>query len=337
MKKVITIILFLFPHLVSAQDEIILRSTLTVTEYELKIQSITNDSIFFMAFWKNGTLPLKEILSYRKNYKKGGAYVFPDSIDNHKYFIKNGVAVLREEILAEQKQKELEIKERQLKRDSIKQMEERQRLIEKQAIRKRMKYRKEKISCFLNYDRPFFIQSDSIQKKWISMFGGGFNYLIPIKYYSYPNRTVYYSEGINIGYKKFNIKRKFNCKTAIYYKPFYFNEKFLNSLAIDFGVEKRMFMTKKTEFNLGIATFYAGYFSVFKRINRSAYLNSYLSLPGVGPTLSINYRVSKKIALSFDTFFCFTYAKKSHYYDSDYRLMIDVPKFFGLHLYYRLK
>ena len=52
------------------EDEIILKKTGQPFDYSIKIIKVTNDSIFYKAFWKMNKLSLAEVSSYRFNKEK---------------------------------------------------------------------------------------------------------------------------------------------------------------------------------------------------------------------------------------------------------------------------
>lgn len=95
MKKLVFIFTVICNFLF-AQDQIVLRQTFKVIWKELEIKKITIDSISYLPQGKNTTiitLPIKEIIAYRKDYESNPYFIFPNPEDKEIYKIQNGNAI----------------------------------------------------------------------------------------------------------------------------------------------------------------------------------------------------------------------------------------------------
>lgn len=65
-RLLLTLLLFvMMSGMAEAQDEIVIKRTGKPLDYELKILSVSKDTIYFRAFWKDRKMPLSEVESYK--------------------------------------------------------------------------------------------------------------------------------------------------------------------------------------------------------------------------------------------------------------------------------
>ncbi|MGZ3866286.1 MAG: hypothetical protein ACXVC6_07680 [Bacteroidia bacterium] len=98
MKKLIIVFMATF-NLAFAQDQIILRETHKAIWDELKIVNVTADSIAYKPHGRDQTIitiPIKDIIAYRKDYDSDTKFVVPDSSDRGKYYFREGRALENE-------------------------------------------------------------------------------------------------------------------------------------------------------------------------------------------------------------------------------------------------
>src|SRR5687767_12669156 len=98
MKPGILLVLLFSYCFAFSQDEVIERETMAAADFELKIVEIKNDTLYARSLGKIEKTPIQNVLAYRKNYKQGTKYIFPNGSDSLNFAITNGQAVKKAEL-----------------------------------------------------------------------------------------------------------------------------------------------------------------------------------------------------------------------------------------------
>lgn len=97
MKTIYTISVFLFScNFLFSQGEIIDRESKKVNDYNLKIVAVDSDSLSYNSFGKIHKIPLSSIIAFRVG--NNSDFIFLDPKDKETYWIKNNMALTKEEI-----------------------------------------------------------------------------------------------------------------------------------------------------------------------------------------------------------------------------------------------